>query len=155
MHVSKLNHRDPQQAAQIWQLWQSAYKIEAQVLGLQNFPPLDRTVRHIQDASTTFYGGWQDAELVAATEIEDLDEKHFHINSFGVSPDHFRKGYGSKLLDDVLALLCWRKITVTTAVANLPALQLYKKHGFHPQDQWTTPDNFQMVTLYKETKMAL
>lgn len=153
MRVSKLNHRDRQQAIQIWQLFQSAYAIEAQVLGLHDFPPLNRTIRHIQEATTSFYGGWQATELVAATEIEDLGEAQFHINSFGVSPDHFRKGYGSTLLDDVLALLCWRQITVTTAVANLPALQLYKKHGFHPEDQWTTPDNFQMVTLYKETKI--
>jgi ribosomal protein S18 acetylase RimI-like enzyme len=147
MRVSKLNHRDQQQATQIWQLFQRAYEIEAQVLGLQNFPPLDRTVCHIQDAPTTFYGGWQTNELVAVTEIEDLEDAEFHINSFGVSPDHFRKGYGSRLLTDVLALLCWRQITVTTAVANTPAIYLYKKHGFHPQEQWTTPDNFQMITL--------
>ena len=153
MRVSKLDHRDQQQATQIWQLFQSAYEIEAQVLGFQTFPPLDRTIRQIQDAPTTFFGGWQNSVLVAAAEIEDLGDAQFHINSFGVSPDHFCKGYGRKLLNDMLAELCWRQITVSTAVANLPALHLYKKHGFRPQEEWATPDNIQMVTLYKETKI--
>ena len=153
MRVSKLNHRDRQQAIQIWQLFQSAYTIEAQVLGLHDFPPLNRTVRHIQESTTTFFGGWQATELVAATEIEDLGDAQFHINSLGVSPAHFRQRYGSQLLIGLLDELVWQTITVATAVANLPALHLYKKHGFHLQGQWTTPDNFQMVTLSKETKI--
>ena len=151
MRVSKLNHRDRQQAIQIWQLFQSAYTIEAQVLGLHDFPPLNRTIRHIQDAPTTFYGGLQATELVAAIEIENFGDAEFHIHSFGVSPDHFRKGYGSMLLTAMLALLCWRQITVTTAVANLPALALYQKQGFCPQEKWTTLDNIHMVTLCKAT----
>ncbi len=150
MRVSKLNHRDRQQATQIWRLFQSAYESEAQVLGLQNFPPLDRPVCHIQEAPTTFYGGCIGSELVAAAEIETLGDAQFHINSFGVLPDHFRKGYGSALLNDVLALLCWQQITVTTAAANTPALALYQKHGFLPQERWTTPDNIPMVTLLLE-----
>jgi ribosomal protein S18 acetylase RimI-like enzyme len=150
MLISTLDHHDQHQARQIWQLFQSAYEIEAQILGLKNFPPLNRTVRQIQEAPTTFYGGWQDDELVAGTELEGLDDDHFHINSFGVSPDHFRKGYGSQLLIGLLDELVWQTMTVTTAVANLPALELYKKHGFHFQKQWNTPDNFQMMTLLLE-----
>lgn len=153
MFISKLDHQNQEQATQIWQLFQSAYESEAQVLGLQNFPPLNRTIREIQEAATTFYGGWLDTVLVAATELENLEDAQFHINSFGVSPDHFRKGYGAKLLNDVLAELIWKKITVSTAVANIPALALYQKQGFCPQEEWTTPDNIHMVTLCKETKI--
>jgi len=150
MRVSELDHHNQQQAIQIWQLFHSAYEIEAQVLSLENFPPLNRTILQIQDASTTFYGGWQDTELVAAMEIETLDDDHFHINSFGVSPDHFRKGFGSQLLNGLLDELVWQRISVATAVANIPALHLYKKHGFLPQKEWTTPDNIKLVTLYKD-----
>lgn len=149
MHTAKLNHQEPQQAEKIWQLFHNAYEIEAQVLGLQQFPPLGRTIDQITQASSTFFGGWLKTDLVAAIEIEDSGTEQIHINSFGVSPDHFRKGYGTTLLLDVLAELSWQRVTVATAVANTPALQFYKKHGFQPHEQWTTPDNFDMVTLYK------
>jgi ribosomal protein S18 acetylase RimI-like enzyme len=147
MRISQLNHHNQQLACQIWQLFQSAYKIEAQILGLQNFPPLNRSVRQIREAPTSFFGGWQESALVAAAEVESVSVSHFHINGFGVSPDHFRKGYGSQLLTGLLDALVWKKITVSTAVANTPALHLYQKYGFLPQEKWTTPDNFQMITL--------
>ena len=145
MYTLKLNHAHPQQAKQIWQLFRSAYEIEAQVLGLQDFPPLNRTVAQIKDSHTTFFGGWQDSTLVAAIEIEGMGTEQIHISSLGVAPDHFRQGFGTKLLNNVLTHLSWQRVTVSTAVANSPALQFYRKLEFQPQEQWTTPDNFQMV----------
>ncbi len=150
MHTSKLNHTNLQQAEQIWRLFRSAYEIEAQLLDLQDFPPLNRTVVQIKDSHTTFFGGWHDSTFVCAIEIEGMGTEQIHISSLGVAPDHFQQGFGTKLLNDVLANLSWQRVTVSTAVHNLPALHLYKKHGFHTQEQWTTPENIKMVTLYKE-----
>ena len=150
MRVSKLDHNNQPKASQIWKLFHSAYEIETQVLGLQNFPPLNRTALEIQEASTTFFGGWQDSLLVAMAEIEHIGVAQFHINSFGVSPDHFRQGFGSQLLTGLLDELVWQRITVTTAVANIPALNLYQKLGFQQHNHRITPDNFQMTTLLLE-----
>lgn len=150
MDIAKLDHHIQHQAIQIWNLFHAAYEIEAQVIGLQNFPPLNRSIREIQEAETTFYGGLVNTTLVAAMEIEWCDDSHFHINGFGVSPNHFRKGYGSRLLNRVLDELNWQQVTVSTAVTNTPALNLYRKQGFLPQEYWITPDNVSMVTLAKE-----
>jgi len=147
MQITKIIHTDQKQAILIWQLFHDAYKIEAQILGLHNFPPLKRTIRDIQEAKTIFYGGWQASTLIAAMEIEAVNQKQFHVNSFGVSSTHFRQGFGSELLAGVLDKLDWRRATVSTAVANTQALNLYQKHGFQPQKQWTTPDNIPMMTL--------
>ncbi len=150
MQISRLTHHDNRQAAQIWNLFQAAYEIEAQVLGLQNFPPLNRTIHQIQKAKTTFYGCCSNTRLVAAMEIDWCNKSTFHIDSFGVSPKHFRQGFGSKLLTGVLDELEWQQVTVATAVANAPARHLYQKHGFYPQKYWLTADNISMVTLLLE-----
>jgi ribosomal protein S18 acetylase RimI-like enzyme len=149
LSASLLDHQNEKVASQIWRLFQSAYEIEAQLLGLQDFPPLNRPVKQIRQAETAFFGSWYEFALVAVIELEGVGTDWIHINSLGVAPTHFRQGFGTQLLNEVLELHPLQRFTVATAVANIPALHLYKNAGFYQQKHWTTPDHIHMVTLEK------
>ena len=146
----KLDHRQYKVAKQIYSVWRRSYRIEADLLDIEDFPPLRRSVNQIMAAESDFYGYWQEERLTAVSEIEHLEAQHIHIAALVVDPDFFRRGLASRLLTEVLDLLDWRKVTVDTAVANAPAINLYKKLGFTPLKQWQTPDNIPMITLYRE-----
>ena len=148
--VKKIDHYQLNNANQIYSVWQRSYRIEADLLGIVDFPPLRRRITQIREAKSDFYGCVQDERLTAVAEIEHLEAQHIHIAALVVDPDFFRRGLASRLLTEVLDLLDWRKVTVDTAVANAPAINLYKKLGFTPLKQWQTPDNIPMITLYRE-----
>lgn len=147
MSVCKIKPQQHEAAAKLYSILQRAYRIEADLLGIEDFPPLRRSVTQIMEAETDFYGYWEDERLTAVTEIEHIKAHHIHIASLVVDPDFFRQGVGSRLLAEVLDLVEWSRVTVDTAVANTPAIHLYKKLGFTPLKKWQTPDNIPMITL--------
>lgn len=153
MSVSRLNHLQRQVATKVYTILQRAYHIEADLLDIVDFPPLRRSVAQIMAVEADFYGYWQNERLTAVTEIEQIETHHIHIASLVVDPDFFRQGFGGKLLVEILDLIEWEQVTVDTAVANTPAINLYKKLDFTPLNQWQTPDNIPMITLYRESDM--
>ncbi len=128
-NVNKLDQTDHADALQIHSLFQRAYRVEAQLIGVRSIPPLDRTVRDIMASETCFFGCWDDELLIAAVEVEYY-EPHLGINSLVVHPDYFRQGLGRQLLRYVLAEYVWETAKVETALANLPAITLYEQFGF-------------------------
>jgi len=53
-----------------------------------------------------------------------------------VHPRYFKKGIAGKLITHALTLHTYNKAIVETAIANTPAINLYKKHGFSEYKQW-------------------
>ena len=126
--IKKLNNSNEEVANQIFIIFQSSYKIEAQLIGALNFPPLLRSVKDIENSKTLFYGYSENECLAAIIEIT-IEDNHLGIESLTVEPKYFRKGIAGKLISYVLDLFEFTKATVETAVVNKPAIILYKKHG--------------------------
>ncbi len=137
--IKKLDNSKEDIALQIFNVFQRSYQVEAQLIGVQNFPPLLRKKRAIELAKTRFYGFIEDDSLVAVIEIT-LEDQCLDIESLTVDPSHFRKGIANSLIRYVLEELSFSKATVETAVANTPAIKLYEKHGFVEFKRWT-PDH--------------
>ena len=137
--IVKLEHRNEKISQHIFTLFQSAYKVEADLIGVKNFPPLLRDSTNIQQSKTVFYGFYDKESLAAVIEIEILD-KQLSIDSLTVGPQYFRKGIASKLINYVVQLKNFINVTVETAVANAPAIKLYQQHGFVEFKKWT-PDH--------------
>jgi ribosomal protein S18 acetylase RimI-like enzyme len=148
----KLEHTHPQQSREIQDIFFAAYTIEAGLIGISEFPPLQRSARQICEASSTFYGCLQTGQLVAAAEIEMTGTKMANIAGFAVHPHFFRRGIGSRLLHHVLHTLKDARVTVSTASRNMPAIALYEKHGFTISRYWTTHCGIQMVTLSRNSE---
>jgi ribosomal protein S18 acetylase RimI-like enzyme len=151
--IAVLDHADPAVARAIHAVMQAGYAVEAELLGVTHFVPLSRAVEQILKARATFFGvrgvhGGSD-RLDAVLELEEDGPDHVHIGSLVVRPERFRAGLASALLEHVLALRATRRLTVSTGVANAPALALYAGAGFAELKRWTTEDGIPMVTLQR------
>ncbi len=147
VEVVDLDHRDSAVSNELRSLMAASYAVEAEVIGVPDFAPLRRTAQAIRRSEGRFRGLVRDGRLVAAAEIEDADHGGGHIAGFVVDPQRFRQGLGSGLLSDVLASADGIVVTVSTAIANRPAVRLYQKHGFSIDRTWSTPCGIPMVTL--------
>ncbi|WP_462159703.1 GNAT family N-acetyltransferase [Pseudoalteromonas sp. GB56] len=150
--ITIINNAEQHIAQHIFEVFQASYKVEARIIGVDQFPPLARTLTDIQRSSSCFIGYFIDKQLAGVIEIT-LCAGDVEIHSLTVDPEHFKKGIGSKLILHVLQSYAWHTASVETAVANLPAIRLYEKHGFVQCKRWTPAHGIEKVALLidKET----
>lgn len=152
--IQLLNNSASEVSLQIYRVFQSSYKIEADLIGVENFPPLSRTVEHIQASTTEFYGFIIEGELAGVIEItlnegavESIAEITLEIDSLTVSPLYFKQGIASRLIEFVLQNKTFEYAIVETAAVNQPAIKLYEKHGFKVFKQFTPVHGIEKVAL--------
>jgi len=144
--ITKLDNFNEVVANQIFTIFQNSYNIEAQLIGTLNFPPLLRSAKDIKNSQTQFYGYSANNCLAAVIEIV-IENNHLEINSLTVDPDYFRKGIADKLINYIFEIIDFSKASVETAVVNIPAINLYKKHGFVEFNQWTPSHGIEKIAL--------
>jgi ribosomal protein S18 acetylase RimI-like enzyme len=134
--ITKLKHSNEETANLIHAIFQNSYKVEAQLIGVLDFPPLLRSATDIVHSKTDFFGFSDHNCLAAVIEIV-IEDKRLEINSLTVDPKFFRKGIADQLISYILDTFEYTKAIVETAVVNKPAINLYKKHGFVEFKRWT------------------
>ncbi len=125
----------------------AAYRVEADLLQLEDFPPLRRTIADIQASGSEFIGFVVNGQIQGVVELEHEGGMCINIASLVVAPAVFRQGIGAALIAHVLDAYPANLLTVSTALKNVPAVRLYEKFGFQDQAYWTTPDGVAMVTF--------
>ena len=135
--IELLQNSDTEMAEQIRAVFQSSYKVEATILGVEDFPPLRRPVEHFIENSNQFFGCFQNGALAGVIEIE-LHNDFVDINSLVVDPRFFRQGIARRLLQFVLDQFDSEYFIVETGLENEPATNLYKQFGFQEVEQWDT-----------------
>jgi ribosomal protein S18 acetylase RimI-like enzyme len=141
-----LDHRLHESANRIYDLFQCAYQVEAELIGASSFAPLERSAWEIQTAKSCFLGQWIGPELVAVLEYSG-DETHLCIDSLVVHPHFFRRGLASRMLRALLSQVRWQTADVETAAENAPAIALYERFGFYPSRLWTSEDGIEKLQL--------
>ena len=53
--ITKLDHSNEKIVEQIYTVFQNSYKVEAQLIGALDFPPLSRSAKNIQNSTAQFY----------------------------------------------------------------------------------------------------
>ena len=129
MIFKPLNNHNKNIAQKLYKIWQESYIIEKEIIGAKIFPPLDRTISDFIKSKNSFYSYIEKNNLLGVIEI-DCRANSIHIQSLVVSPNHFRKGIASKLIDKVFNLHKSLLYTVETGNDNDPAKKLYKSKGF-------------------------
>jgi ribosomal protein S18 acetylase RimI-like enzyme len=147
--INKLDNSNVEVAKQIFTTFQNSYKIEAQLIGTLDFPPLARSVRDIENSTTLFYGFSEKESLAAVIEFV-INGELLDINSLTVDPCYFRNGIADKLISYVLHKFNFSKAIVETAVVNTPAINLYKKHGFVEFKRWTPSHGIEKLAMSVE-----
>lgn len=144
--IKKVNNRDGVIANQIYTVFQRAYNIEAQLVGVVDFLPLSRSANNIENADSDFYGFIENNCLAAVIEIT-VSDKQLDIHSLTVDPEYFRRGIADKLISHVLNKFEISLARVETAVANQPAINLYKKHGFIEYKRWVPSHGIEKLAM--------
>lgn len=144
--IKKLDNSSEEVANQIFTIFQNSYQIEAQLIGVLDFPPLLRSAKDIKNSTTLFYGFSENECLAAIIEIV-IEDKQLAIDSLTVEPSYFRQGIADKLISYVLDIMDFSDAIVETAVVNIPAINLYQKHGFVEFKRWTPSHGIQKLAM--------
>jgi ribosomal protein S18 acetylase RimI-like enzyme len=147
---SLLDHRDPAEAERILSVLRPGYAAEAALIGVEDFPPLRRTVTDIAASRNEFAGSCSGAVLAAVIEFGEgqVDgDAALDIASLAVHPQFARRGFGSVLVAWVLERCAGRAATVSTARSNFPAIALYGKLGFVFERSFVAPEGIECVAL--------
>lgn len=134
------------EAAQVWRLQQAACRVEAGVIGVERFPPLDETEADLRAAEENFLLAYEHGTLVG-TLSGVAQEGEFLITRVLVHPAHMRRGIARHLLHSLLSSLPEQVTRVTTAQANFPALALYRSFGFERATDWLSVEGIPLVAL--------
>ncbi|WP_059048932.1 GNAT family N-acetyltransferase [Paenibacillus senegalimassiliensis] len=132
--IVKLPLEDADIVEQLWSMQHQAYRLEAEAVGLTEYPPLTDTFDSIRSSGDVFYGDLeQDGELQGAIGVRSEIPGELLITRLMVQPDHLRQGIGRSLLRHVLTVNeDIRVFKVTASSLNEPATRLYRDFGFEP-----------------------
>lgn len=165
MQLEPLQHQVLAVAQQIHAVLALAYAQEAQLLGLSNFPPLQRTVADLQLDGDVYLGARLGSNLgsnlggnsgshagdplVGAVAFgPDPEGGQLLVSVLVVAPAAQRQGVARALMKQLLSLAGPWPVAVATAQANRPAVLLYESLGFVAYRQGSVgPDALPIVKL--------
>ena len=75
-----------------------SYKVEAEIIGSYDIPPLKDTVETLQNCGEIFFGYFLDKQLCGVMSVKE-DKDEIDIHRLIVHPTHFRKGIAQELLN--------------------------------------------------------
>ncbi len=130
--IREIELLDVMAAAEILELQRKSYRMEADLIGSDEIPPLKETFEQLQNCGETFLGCYIDGSLAGAVSFKK-DGEVMDIHRMMVHPDFFRRGIARKLIA-YLEQQNFSEIIVSTGAANAPAIKLYEKLGFDRQN---------------------
>ncbi|MFK3938179.1 GNAT family N-acetyltransferase [Alkalihalobacillus sp. NPDC078783] len=147
--IQQLNMNNPNITKRVWAIQMRSYQVEASLIGVRSFPPLQETADDYKLDSGLFFGCHEKEELQAVISIQTKHTRLL-ITRLMVDPEHFRKGIGTSLINYVSTLYkdC-TQLEVSTATLNTPAVQAYLKNGFVLTEEHVTPEGISIVTFVK------
>jgi ribosomal protein S18 acetylase RimI-like enzyme len=135
VELGRLDLSDAATASELLELQRRAYRVEAELIGSAEIPPLRETLAELQSCGETFLGARVDGELAGAISWR-VDGETLDLHRLVVDPASFRKGIGSALVRAALgAEPGTTHAIVQTGAANEPALALYQGEGFVLTDE--------------------
>ncbi len=147
--IEELDLNDMKLVLEVLLLQQTAYRIEAELIGLEEVPPLLDSPQTLKDSGETFFV-YRSGERIAGAASCMQTAKELLICRMMVHPECFRQGIADALLTHMERLAVpGMKLKVTTGTRNLPAMQLYAKHGFEPEQQLLLAPGVTLTVLAK------
>ncbi|MGZ0042882.1 GNAT family N-acetyltransferase [Paenibacillus ottowii] len=147
--VTLCSLEDDDIVGQIWRLQHVAYRLEAELIGFNEIPPLMDTLETLRSCGESFYGWLEDGELLGALAVQSESSGSLTLTRMMVHPDHFRQGIADFLMKHVLnKYQSVPLFIVTTGTLNTPAVALYRKHGFRPVSAAEVAPGVELTTYH-------
>lgn len=146
--IKKIDIGDNKIAADVLGIQLKSYKIEAELIKYNSLPPLKESLNDLLASMEEYYGYFINKRLVGFIAIEGKKE-NITISKLVVDPNCFRQGIGGKLVSFIERINNLKTIRVSTAAKNLPAINLYKNHGFKKVKEITIGDGLIIIEFEK------
>jgi ribosomal protein S18 acetylase RimI-like enzyme len=135
VELVRLDLSDASLASELLTLQRRAYRVEADLIGAEEIPPLRETLAELQACGETFLGARVEGALAGAISWR-VDGETIDLHRLVVDPAHFRKGVGLALVRAALAAEPRARCAIVqTGASNEPARALYQREGFMPVDE--------------------
>ncbi|KML41193.1 GNAT family N-acetyltransferase [Cytobacillus firmus] len=132
--IKEINIKDRKAAEQVLSVQLPAYKIEAEIIGYPDLPPLKDTANTLQITGETFFGYFTGKKLCGVVSFKQ-EKGVLDIHRLIVHPEYFRMGIAQELLNYIERRPMIEKMVVTTGSKNTPAVNFYLKNGFKELDK--------------------
>ncbi len=143
--IARIDSSSAEEISEVWQLYQSSYGYEADLVGARFFPPMMRDTEELSKCGSQLFGLRRDGELIGAVEIYDEEEHQCDIYGLVVHPDQFRKGYGTRLLTYVVQRFHLKPLVSRAVYKNPRTTPLYTKFGFYDAGREFYSNGMQIV----------
>lgn len=128
--IKKLNLKNIDTARDVLELQRASYKIEADIIGFYEIPPLNDTIDSLKECNEVFYG-YYISDVLAGIISYKIHKNILDIHKVAVHPNFFRMGIADKLVNFIEQLKNnINKVVVCTGKKNIPDVNLYLKKGY-------------------------
>jgi len=147
--IEKLNLKDIETTKSILELQIASYKIEADMIGFYEIPPLKDTLESLKECEEIFYGYYRNNVLMGIISFKII-ESILDIHRVAIHPLYFRMGIAGKLINFIEGLESnIKKVIVCTGKDNLPAVNLYLKYGYKKKNDFEISKGIFMTKFEK------
>lgn len=149
--IKRLNLKDENISKSVLEVQLASYKVEADIIGFQELPPLKDTIISLKECEENFYGYYLN-EVLAGIISYKVTDNVLDIHRVAVHPSFFRMGIADKLINYVEKLESnINKIIVCTSMLNQPAINLYLKNGYRKTKNIEIRENLFLTEFEKVT----
>jgi ribosomal protein S18 acetylase RimI-like enzyme len=121
-------------AERVLEIQHASYRIEADLIGFDDLPPLLETWQDLAQSGEVFFGVLIGDDLAGVISYQ-IQDAVLDIHRVMVHPSFFRRGIGRALVEFVQARESdVQRVIVSTGTRNEPAVNLYLKLGFRAVD---------------------
>ncbi|OKP86270.1 histone acetyltransferase [Paenibacillus helianthi] len=153
--IMKLDLQDGGTLSELWSLQHKAYRLEAEIIGFHEIPPLLETRDMLSRSEELFYGSFDDhGDLMGAVAVLEESPGKLTVTRMMVNPDFFRQGVAGKLLEYIFDLYQdMEQFIVSTGKLNVPAVTLYTKHGFIPAGVEEVAPGVELIEFHRNGRL--
>ncbi|OKP90668.1 N-acetyltransferase [Paenibacillus sp. P32E] len=153
--IIKLDLQDGGTLSELWSLQHKAYRLEAEIIGFHEIPPLMETRDMLSRSEELFYGSFDDhGDLMGAVAVLEESPGKLTVTRMMVNPDFFRQGVAGKLLEYIFDLYQdMEQFIVSTGKLNVPAVTLYTKHGFIPAGVEEVAPGVELIEFHRNGRL--
>lgn len=147
--ITKLDFSNDHIVREVLDLQLEAYKVEAEIIGFEEIPPLKDTINTLRACGETFYGYFVEEKLAGIISFKIYDDV-LDIHRVAVHPQFFRRGIANKLISFIEK--CHRdikKIIVSTGKENKPAVKLYLNNDYKKVEDIEIEEGFYLTAFEK------
>jgi ribosomal protein S18 acetylase RimI-like enzyme len=147
--IKKIDISNRKIAEEVLNVQIPSYKVEANIIGSYDIPPLKDTVDKLQQCGESFFGYYLQGDLCGAISLK-IEKEEIDIHRLIVDPKHFRKGIAQCLLDFVEKQEGIERIKVSTGSKNTPAVSFYKKNRFQKVNEVIVNEQISLTFFEKK-----